>query len=109
MSGEEKIIDMYMFMHTSVLFHHINDATVNRTRRNNPQSCGKKLFHVILERVCTGGGGGGGGAFTVLIDINPMPGCTGDCIVTSYHLSCCVSAFYVTSDRIRCVTRRPDG
>ena len=61
MSGEEKIIDMYMFMHTSVLFHHINDATVNRTRRNNPQSCGKKLFHVILERVCTGGGGVGGG------------------------------------------------
>ena len=28
-SCEKKRIDMYMYMHTSVLFHHINDAIVN--------------------------------------------------------------------------------
>ena len=77
---------MYMYMHTSVLFHHINDAIVNCTRRNNFQSCGNKLLHFILERVCKGGGGGGG-VPTILIDINwPMPGYTGECIVTSYHV-----------------------
>ena len=60
---------MYMYMHTSVLFHHINDAIVNFTRRNNLQSCGNKLLHFILERVCKGGRGGGG-VSTILIDIN---------------------------------------
>ena len=55
--GEEKIIDMYMFMHTSVLFHHINDAIVNRTRRNNLQSCGKNYF-MLFESVYVRGGGG---------------------------------------------------
>ena len=70
-SCEKKRIDMYMYMHTSVLFHHINDTIVNCTRRNNLQSCGNKLFHFILERVCKGGtGGGGGGVSTILIDIN---------------------------------------
>ena len=53
---------MYVYMHTSVLFHHINDAIVNCTRRNNNlQSCGNKLLHFILEHVCKGGGGGRGG------------------------------------------------
>ena len=60
-SCEKKRIDMYMYMHTSVLFHHINDAIVNCTRRNNLQSCGNKLLHFILERVSKGGRGGGGG------------------------------------------------
>ena len=69
-SCEKKRIDMYMYMHTSVLFHHINDAIVNRRRRNNLQSCGNKLLHFILERVSRGGGGKGGGVSTILIDIN---------------------------------------
>ena len=56
---EEK--NRHVHVHTSVLFHHINDAIVNCTRRNNLQSCGNKLLHFILERVSKGGKGGGGG------------------------------------------------
>ena len=51
-SGEKK---GYTPIHTSSLFHRINDATANSIRKGQPSVLGKKLFHVILERVCKRG------------------------------------------------------
>ena len=105
---------MYMYMHTSVLFHHINDAIVNCTRRNNLQSCGNILLHFILERVCKGGRGGGGGIHHS--DRYQMTDAwlhwRLHCHIIPCKIKGCVSVlafFYVTPDRVRCVTRRSDG